>query len=244
MALRDQPYLPLYVMDFLSDEKLANCSAESTGVYIRLMCIMHKMEDYGAITLKNKEKQGEDELLNFAAKLVKQMPFSVEVIKRSLEELIEEGVLTIDCDRLYQRRMVRDGEISKARAEAGKKGGSKKNQGEQTESKEQSKTETKPKKPSLQEDRFEAFWKEYPNKKGKGAAKKSWLKINPDTELFERIMEALRLVKGSRQWQKNNGEFIPHPATWLNQTRWEDDPEGVSIGEDVNPEDTMKEWGM
>lgn len=40
MALRDQPYLPLYVLDFLVDEKLAYCSAESTGVYIRLMCIL------------------------------------------------------------------------------------------------------------------------------------------------------------------------------------------------------------
>ena len=39
MALRDQPYLPLYVLDFLVDEKLAYCSAESTGVYIRLMCM-------------------------------------------------------------------------------------------------------------------------------------------------------------------------------------------------------------
>ena len=42
MALRDQPYLPLYVQDFLTDEKLAECSAMATGVYIRLMCIMHK----------------------------------------------------------------------------------------------------------------------------------------------------------------------------------------------------------
>ena len=48
MALREQPYLPLYVQDFLTDEKLNECSAESTGVYIRLMCIMDKaqMEAY------------------------------------------------------------------------------------------------------------------------------------------------------------------------------------------------------
>ena len=40
MALRDQPYIPLYVQDFMTDEKLNECSAESTGVYIRIMCLM------------------------------------------------------------------------------------------------------------------------------------------------------------------------------------------------------------
>ena len=44
MALRDQPYIPLYVQDFMTDEKLSECSAESTGVYIRVMCIMHKSQ--------------------------------------------------------------------------------------------------------------------------------------------------------------------------------------------------------
>ena len=57
MALRDQPYLPLYVQDFLTDEKLIECSASATGVYIRVMCIMHKSDPYGMILLKQKDKQ-------------------------------------------------------------------------------------------------------------------------------------------------------------------------------------------
>lgn len=32
MALRDQPYLPLYVQDFLTDEKLRECSYEAEFV--------------------------------------------------------------------------------------------------------------------------------------------------------------------------------------------------------------------
>lgn len=238
MALRDQPYLPLYVMDFLSDEKLANCSAESTGVYIRFLCIMHKMEDYGVVTLKSKDKQDNDNLVNFASKLVKQMPYSVEVIRRSLEELVEERVLTIDGDKLYQKRMVRDGEISIIRAASGKKGGSVK-KGEQKESKTQSKTEAndepKQKKASLQEEHFEKFWKEYPKKVGKGGARKSWLRISPDGETFNKIMEALRIVKNSPQWHKENGQFIPHATTWLNQTRWEDGDDDTSYYDENDP---------
>jgi len=123
MALRDQPYLPLYVQDFMTNVKLNECSAESTGVYIRLMCVMHKSEEYGAILLKQKDKQHGKQILNFAYKLAKQMPFPLEAIERSLEELINEEVIILDGDTLFQKRMVKDNNISLARAEAGKRGG-------------------------------------------------------------------------------------------------------------------------
>lgn len=122
MALRDQPYLPLYVQDFLTDEKLALCSASATGVYIRLMCIMHKSDDYGTILLKQKDKQKETSSLNFASKVAKMMPYSDDVIHAALIELIDENVLEIDGDRLIQKRMVNDEKISVARSVAGKKG--------------------------------------------------------------------------------------------------------------------------
>jgi len=123
MARRDQPYISLYVQDFLTDEKLVECSAEAHGVYIRLMCLMHKSSEYGKILLKQKDKQNESNILNFACKLDRQMPFSVDVIERSLTELLEEGVLTMEGDTLFQKRMVRDGKLSDTRALAGSKGG-------------------------------------------------------------------------------------------------------------------------
>lgn len=126
MALRDQPYLPLYIQDFLTDERLNECSAESTGVYIRLMCIMHKSEDYGTILLKQKDKQTGKQTSDFATKLVRQMPYDADTIERALEELLEEEVLRIEGDYLYQKRMVKDGRLSDIRASAGKKGGRKK----------------------------------------------------------------------------------------------------------------------
>lgn len=123
MALRDQPYLPLYVQDFLTDEKLAECSAESTGVYIRIMCIMHKSENYGKILLKQKHKQTDNQIKNFALLLLKHLPYSLEVIENSLFELIEEGVLFVDSEHLCQKRMINDCELSIKRSNSGKKGG-------------------------------------------------------------------------------------------------------------------------
>lgn len=125
MALREQPYLPLYVQDFLTDEKLSNCSAESTGVYIRLMCLMHKSEQYGKILLRQKWRQTDQQIFNFAVMLARQMPYDVDTISKSLAELLEEEVISIDGDTLYQKRMVRDAKLSDTRAKSGKKGGEK-----------------------------------------------------------------------------------------------------------------------
>ena len=52
MALRDQPYIPLYVKDFTSDEKLRMCSPSAVGVYIFLMCILHREREYGKLQLR------------------------------------------------------------------------------------------------------------------------------------------------------------------------------------------------
>lgn len=142
MALREQPYLPLYVQDFLTDEKLAECSAESTGVYIRLMCILHKNEEYGCILLKQKDKQNESNIANFALKLAKQMPYDVPTIERSLMELIEEKVLILEEDLLFQKRMRNDGIISDKRSKAGKKGANKKIASDFAKAKMQANTQT------------------------------------------------------------------------------------------------------
>lgn len=115
--------MPLYVQDFMTDEKLANCTAESTGVYIRMMCLMHKSQEYGKIILRDKFKIKSKSLANFSTMLMRQMPYSFEEIERSLEELVNEGVVVVDGDTLYQPRMVRDGELSDARSKAGSAGG-------------------------------------------------------------------------------------------------------------------------
>jgi uncharacterized protein YdaU (DUF1376 family) len=123
MALRNKPYLPLYVQDYMTDEKLAQCSALAHGVYIQLMCVMHKSEHYGKILLKQKDKQKEQQVENFATKVAKQMPFNIGVIIDGLTELLDEKVLVIDGDFLIQKRMVKDNEISEKRSESGGKGG-------------------------------------------------------------------------------------------------------------------------
>lgn len=94
------------------------------------------------------------------------------------------------------------------------------------EKKEEEKKEkiSPPKAPQGAGEAFERFWQAYPRKVGRGAAEKSWGKLRPDADLAERILAAVERDKGTGQWTRDRGQFIPYPATWLNQRRWEDDP--------------------
>jgi hypothetical protein len=69
------------------------------------------------------------------------------------------------------------------------------------------------------EDCFETFWKNYPRKEGKEKARKAFAKVSAPIDV---LLAAVEQHKKSTQWTKDNGQFIPHPATWLNGKRWED----------------------
>lgn len=72
------------------------------------------------------------------------------------------------------------------------------------------------------EDLFETFWKEYPEKKGKGKAFQSWNKLSISEK--EESIKAIKKQVESYHFRNKRGEdFIPHPTTWLNQRRWEDE---------------------
>jgi len=107
----------------MNDEKLKPCSAESTGVYIRVMCLLHKCDEYGTLTFNELDARTDDICYDFARVLLPHLPYTLEVIHRGLKELTARKVLTIDGERLSQKRMVKDGNTSEERSKAGKKGG-------------------------------------------------------------------------------------------------------------------------
>lgn len=73
---------------------------------------------------------------------------------------------------------------------------------------------------------FDKFWEAYPNKKDKQKAMKAWAKHQPD---IVNVLKALVTQKGSDQWKKDNGQYIPLPTTWLNGARWEDEVVGKKV---------------
>ena len=70
------------------------------------------------------------------------------------------------------------------------------------------------------------FWAEYPRTRGvsKLMARRAWMRIKPrDQETCDAIFDGLK--RWVRFWEDRATEeqFIPHPVTWLNQRRWEDE---------------------
>ena len=70
---------------------------------------------------------------------------------------------------------------------------------------------------------FDKFWTAYPKKKAKPDAISAFAKINPDETLLYAILEAIDKAKQSDDWQRDEGRYVPYPATWLNGQRWTDE---------------------
>jgi hypothetical protein len=88
---------------------------------------------------------------------------------------------------------------------------------------------------------FPIFWAAYPRKEGKAPAEKAFDKVKPSTTLLETMLQAIKAQAQSERWRKDGGQYIPMPATWLNQRRWEDQaqveiPAGKPASVDANGE--------
>ena len=84
-----------------------------------------------------------------------------------------------------------------------------------------SSSETKSKGRKKYEDspEFTEFWDAYPKHQGKTVARAAFERVDVPLQV---LLDAIKVQKRSKQWTKDGGEFIPMPATWLNQKRWED----------------------
>lgn len=70
---------------------------------------------------------------------------------------------------------------------------------------------------------FDKFWEIYPKKVKKKKAKEKFIKVCKDKMTFDKIIVGLNKHLKSKDWTKEEGQFVPHPTTWLNNERWEDE---------------------
>lgn len=80
------------------------------------------------------------------------------------------------------------------------------------------------------DDLFAKFWKLYPVKKGKAKAEAAWSKLKVTDDLFTLITQGLARQVVCHDWAKEGGQYIPHPTTWLNGKRWEDEVKPAPSG--------------
>ena len=71
-------------------------------------------------------------------------------------------------------------------------------------------------------DSFMEFYEAYPRKVAKQNAIKAWKALKPDAETVEKIIADIHL-RLKTEWQGKDMQYIPHPSSYLNQRRWEDE---------------------
>lgn len=69
---------------------------------------------------------------------------------------------------------------------------------------------------------FDEFWKAYPRKTNKGFARKVFEKLKVDDAMLTKMIQAI-YVQNKNVWKDKEQQYIPHPSTWLNGERWEDE---------------------
>lgn len=101
---------------------------------------------------------------------------------------------------------------------------------------------------SVFSDGFDDFWSAYPRPVKKKTAFEVWSKLKPDEELRKKIIADINRRKSS-EWSNIEERYIPHPSTYLNQRRWEDEITPTKTEDDeyypryrvYHPEDDFKE---
>lgn len=71
------------------------------------------------------------------------------------------------------------------------------------------------------DDLFTEFWGIYPRRAGKQAALRAWRKAVKTTPA-EVVLDGARRLRDDPNLPEK--QFVPHPASWLNAGRWDDDP--------------------
>lgn len=111
--------------------------------------------------------------------------------------------------------------------------------------------ELKPQTPTehkVTDDDFEAFWTQYPRQKGKGNArvayKKAAKRIGDKQLLAATTAFGADCREGLRTGRIEDVKYIPHPATWLNGERWDDEPDRAipAVGKTKRQLGSMADW--
>lgn len=70
---------------------------------------------------------------------------------------------------------------------------------------------------------FDLFWNHYPKRMGKKTAIKAWKETAEDRPPIDVLIVKVDELATSRDWMKDKGQFVPHPATWLRRGGWDDE---------------------
>lgn len=244
---KKEPAFMYYPKDWRADA-VFSCSIGARGLWHEMLNMMHASERYGYLSNNGLPIPDEQVARYCGVSLMEYQTLLTELERAGVPRRTSNGII-------FSRRMVED---FKARANWRKL---KQNQRLKTGAagcppvvhsmsspsssssafpsakKEESKTFAH-REPDGQE--FEIFWEAYPKKLGKKKARTAWIRARGAAHLGE-VLASLQDWKQTTDWQKENGQYIPYPATWLNGDLWKENPRvAVAVAKPPSLEDQLR----
>jgi hypothetical protein len=227
------PAFHLYCGDLWKDNQFRLCGWQAQNLWLRMLLILHEHTPRGEFRLQSGEPMTDEQV----AKLC-EMPIADYMALSA--ELDSNGVFSRIAGAIANRRMVKERQVNETKRNAGIKGAdvrwhnakhvnsttSKQKIAEETaySSSSSSSSSISDKKDTVRwREQADVFWQVYPRKTGKGNVEKWFQRHTPTGELVEKMLAKITELKGTHNWQKDNGQFIPLPYTWLNGKRWDDE---------------------
>lgn len=232
------PYLPFYVKDHQDDTGIKLLDFHDKGVWLDMVFTMHTCEPRGKLMVNGNALTDEQ--------IFRMLGLDNQKGTTTLTTLLNYGVARRcpDTGAIMSKRMVEDEKLRKIRQEAGKKGGNPRllkqnpttllnqvdnqqdNQFPEYESENENEDDTESEDAKIRE----AIYAAYPRKVARPNALKAIAKALKGID----AAKLLELTQGyAKSVEGSDPQFIPHPATWFNGHRFNDDPETWRKGEAV-----------
>jgi len=230
------PWFKFYGSEYLSDPKIGSLSPQERSCWITLLCMASTSSTPGLIEYLTVEVLLQKSGINFDPYHPEEWDKCLAILKRleklRMVSLNENGTIeVINWDKRQEHNLTVAERVAKSRLN--KKCNenvtidvtsvtTEENRIEENREEEIDISTPTPKaiaKDTEKENAFDLFWSAYPRKDNKKVSKLRFMNIS--SKLYPKIMEAIANQKKSKQWQ--TPEFIPMPATWLNQQRWDDE---------------------
>lgn len=228
-----QPSFQFYPGDWKRDAGVQSLSFEERGVWFEMMLLMFESAERGKLVFGSGTPMPEDAV-------ARSLGLDRQRYVQILRKLLDYGVASKDekTGIIFCRRMVRDAELSKKRAECGKLGGnpnllnqnSSKREAKSNQNGKQNPTPSssssislkkeKNKKEKNLEDAAERIWQAYPKKDGKLESIKAILK-----RLHEGLSEDYLLARVKAYCVCCKGKdksYVKNAQGWFNQARYLD----------------------
>lgn len=231
-------WMKFWPADWQRDPALRMCSLPARGLWVEMIALAHEADPYGHVLVSGKPPT--------AKQIASIVGASEKEVAKLLAELEEAGVFSRTADGvIFSRRMVRDNATRERARDFGRNGGNPAlkpkahaplkggvNPPDNASLKlQEAEAEAEIRTPHTPRRRgggggadFEEFWRLYPRKVGKGAAKRAWPKaVAAAGGDVEAILGGVKVGLAIERFDlREGGRFCPHPATWLNGERWLD----------------------